>query len=387
MNQLVDGLKHLRLIHFTLLLVTATTGYLVYASYSIAPETLREAQEFRDLVESLASDTPSLDLLNPEWSERSFKASPLGAAYPGEKYPARAYRVLRRFPLDKGLQVGRIVGMLEAPYSMEIEILDGPLEGDDFLSRVRSLVAGTDSFLVPCNASLYPDWRGDRSADVKVILTCIQAGSAQPGGRGLDAPQVPLIHELDGRLSTRIEQVELARDWRSRFSALFELDNLNDLDLDELLDFARGDLTSGLSGKNPTLAGLELEGRHVGIVGPVVILVLLVYLVLFLHELDRSLERRIDLDVAFLPWVGAMPSRWAGFLVWLTLLALPAAVTFLAVYRLVWPNGWVVSLVSTPAILLGAVAAWFSRSAAARILDLRSAGSGSERGPDAGSRG
>ncbi len=385
MNQLVDGLKHLRLIHFTLLLVTATTGYLVYASYSIAPETLREAQAFEKLVQSLASEAPSLDLLNPAWSERSFQASPLGAAYPGKEYPDRSYRVLWRFPLEPDLPVGRIARQLEAPYSTEVEVLHGPLEGDDFLDRVRRLVGGADSPLNPWFRShLYSKWREDRSADVEVVLSCTTPSLERPGERGLAAAQQMIREEETGRLTTRIERVEIARDWKTRFSTLFELDNLDELDLEGLIDFAQGDLTSGLSVKNPTLAGLELEGRHVGIVGPVLILVLLVYMVLYLRELHGSLDRQVDFEVAFLPWIGAMPSRWAGFLAWLTLLAFPAIVNSFAIYRLVWPNRLAVSLLVLPAALLGAVAAWSTRFAAARLLDLRSARAGSESGGDAG---
>lgn len=115
---------------------------------------------------------------------------------------------------------------------------------------------------------------------------------------------------------------------------------------------------AGLGEREPEVFGVQISGRHVGVVGPAAILCALLYLFGYVWHL-RSWGR---LDGPS-PWLCAMRGvpRWIGLF---TVSVVPGAAVGLALWRLVEFAGWAAIVVGLGAGALGAWAGWIGRDLA-----------------------
>ena len=112
-----------------------------------------------------------------------------------------------------------------------------------------------------------------------------------------------------------------------------ELEAIADLTPNDALAWAAGLQVDGIRGRDPRFFGTSIRGEHLGVVGPVTMIVLHLYLLIMLYNLRISIRKGL-FDPTLLPWVATMKQSAAIGYSCVTVGVLPAVTVGLALWRL-----------------------------------------------------
>lgn len=131
---------------------------------------------------------------------------------------------------------------------------------------------------------------------------------------------------------------------------------------------------------------LEIEGSHAGYVGMTLLTVLLFYLLSLLANISIAKSRKVrsEMDLIHVggvsPWIGAMDAWSARILSWASLGLVPPTAVFLAVWRLVGKSEGTSAMAAILSLIIGIRCAWLGNE----IRELQAPAT-NERGGEHGS--
>jgi hypothetical protein len=366
-KEVAGALEHVRLIHFTLVLVAATLLYIVTSTWSEAPDVRRELADLTLTLDRLNQGTATIaDLMPPKWSDDR-GASLLDGIEKGIAQKV-AGDALNRRPIGPLLEFDRKVVLSKLNISW-------PDAQSADLQKIRSALTGA-VWSVPTVATVAIDqatidWA--RANLDKPMLTTwgssgtslefrkIEAAPADDNGaikalvdfRILEFVYTPgefsqshvTVSEKSSKqaevlLTTAPGEARLPEHWfEQRFPHLCRgWSAVESKSLSSALDATEKELREALRAYEPNLLGISVHGSDLGYVGPIAILVILVYLLTYLDHVAaltshpawvRATGRNMD----FIPWMGAMPGYLPLALLMLTLVGLPSGSVYLALDR------------------------------------------------------
>jgi hypothetical protein len=139
-----------------------------------------------------------------------------------------------------------------------------------------------------------------------------------------------------------IDCVNITQDWFEttypRLSKSHYWIDLRDKSIPKSLDIIGQEILDKLNDKKQTLLGLTISGPHIGYIAPITVFFISLYMMIFLFQLKRSVERDSAEETSdnhgdFSPWIGAMRGILPLILTGVSLVALPAFSVWLALSR------------------------------------------------------
>jgi hypothetical protein len=376
--RLSADLKHVRLIHFTLLVVCVLCIYSVFAAGRDAYDIWKSLQLLNDAVPQLKSidDHPKyLATVRPDWAMQLAtrltdvlnRHATKTVAFESKGYGADSSHLAPEAAADS------VVVSQLAPFPK----LSADLKLHDLRERLKQLHWRVESI-----ADLTDDKEWQKSAP----SGSRGLGYSYVSGINLDPTRVNLsnkhthavIHvildlpRLDPQMpdkshglppitepcETTIEFIDLGSEW---FATMFPQLDKNwerlpaDVTLREACDWGREQLAAKLEGRNPKILGVEVEGKDLGLFGPAVVIGLLGYILGYLLNLRHTvglLQKRYsdtvlgkggdNVPVSLLSeWFGCMQGWWPWSISALTLTFLPAVAVGLPLWRLAGWDPWI----------------------------------------------
>ena len=158
--------------------------------------------------------------------------------------------------------------------------------------------------------------------------------------------------------SIQTDTRSLSPTLENRFPNLHpQLEKLGGFTPDRALAWASSLQVSEIRRNTPRFLGAEIRGEHLGFIGPVVIVILQVYLLLMLYNLlilIRNVREGVSLDIS---WILLMKGWSSMAFSVCTLILLPAIATGLSVWRLT-PTDWYVWIGCT--LTMAGIGAWIA---------------------------
>jgi|SRR5215213_200761 len=389
-KELSEYLQHIRLIHLSLLVVSATITYMVLSTWSSANELVIDLNDFTQTIQNAAQsgkDPQKLADILQDW--RKIGIEPTKKSIEAQLGRTIAFNVghdpLRILGVTPGPLPSEFKSLEESRSELErrswtIEVPDG-IQSD--LSDVRDWVLG-----VSAQGDLFTNSRPAISMDIKSWPS--DAQPAQPGHADLEVNITVMVTEYErtanGNMQpksspkffthtfqnkewlSRSVSVSLTPEWLStRFYWMTTYWNsIKFYPYQRALDWANNQRTEELKSRNPNLFGIEIKGQHIGYVGPLLTGCLLVYLLSYLTQLNSFVKqdnaRSGALSEMLSPWIGTMTNWWAVIITLISLVAGPIAAIGLPLWRLLGLHWFFSALLALCAGLLGFRCAWISRT-------------------------
>ena len=404
---MTDYVSHLRFIHNTLTILSLTIMYLVWSSWTSGPELrsdldgfLRTAEAARTVVEMperLVGLVPEMP--NPHLLLSSEITSTIG-------YPVLAVNSLRMrsatsLPSDtspvgvqwRALQAQEwILQTLGSPEDDLAEVgawiamrRPGPLDLNRELrrrvrrQRPRSRLSTQDIRMLttPILLPIAIDWPAEGSSGFAIVeleAYVPMLRSRFPASRQCEdltgvatyrnlqqARELGIIFDCmtsgPYRFVAKTDTIRLPPSEFDKYSYLQrEFDAISDLTPADALAWSVGQQTAGIRGRDPRFFGAAIRGEHLGLVGPIAMLFLDLYLLIMLRTLLVSV-RKGSFDPTLLPWVATMRSVPAIVFSGTTLALLPAVATGFALWRLTTANPFVILV---GALVLAGLGVWIT---------------------------
>lgn len=388
-----DFVNHLRFVHNTLIILSLTILYIVWASWTSGRELrsdledfLRTAEAVRNVAETperLSGLLPSMLNHHRVLSEEITRA----IGYPVFAINPLRIRSVTSFP-DDVMTIGSqwralqdqewILQKLNNPEDPLSELkawLDDRLYYRQFLNRElrrARMSPGTGSLdtrdirqlTTPILLPSVIDWPEEGSDGYAIVEFKVYAPMSRRGFRGLCEDLTAIAKYRDQhrdrklrividcqifgpyRIHAQTETVRLPRSLFERYTYLQrEFETIADLLPNDALERAAALQMVGLRGNDPRLFGARIRGEHIGLVGPFLITISHCYLLVMLYNLLLSVRRGKSED-QFLPWIVLMKGPTAECYSILTIVVLPAIAATLPVWRLTTVDGYLVIVIA-----------------------------------------
>lgn len=395
---LSSALEHIRRVHLALVVIAATSAYLVLSAWSDAPAVLEELKRLeQDLAELTAHELPA------DWAEARADAllARLGEAVGAELELGDAREDVRRQVKRFDLAVLREVEPLHWP-SLESDRLG---VWRDRLEKRTWEVREIEAITVPPRIRKWVElntrlvsrgWGGSAGYLGLVGIEPVEESGAMSREKARlslritriqwsNDPQAPTMATEGPRLDetaicglkTVRRSLRLPREWFGEtYPRLGVEANWNELGgrtFEGAIEQVEARVATSLAKHQPSLLGIVIHGEHIGYAGTVLIAVTLLYLLAHLRyarvvaESISAVEpdgRGADWD----PWIGAAPGALPFFLTLVMLAGLPGFAAW-CLLRQVLGLGQSAALAGTaPFVLLGGYCALIGRQIGRRYV-------------------
>src|SRR5262245_27344795 len=382
-----DELKHIRLIHFSLALLSGTLLYLVITAWSEAPQLYGEIRRLQSFLGRLGKEGVPLKEINPD--ARPPKPDILDQL---DKLMARSSqgddRIRLRWADNAELPAFPVKFQTDAPKPQSLS------------EQIDAVTNKSLGFLVP---DVAPDVLEDDHKTIEkwwdqlkgtrftpsVVGFTIAPGAKEGEGNKCTVTLSVLLRTLDPmdrsvrseqateafdiKVKLRQESASVPDDWLKQEFPLVEKyrGTLGARSPEEVLAWTAEQRTKRIESLKPTVFEVEVRPAHVGVVGPLVIATALLYLlsnVSHLIGLTKEEATRDDESVGyFSPWMGATQNWLALTLAGATLVLLPSVAMFFSLWRLAgWAAIWAVAGGVLLGLVPGGLIAWTSARLAKR---------------------
>lgn len=326
-------IEHIRLIHFTLLLLCATLLYAVAIGWHGTTVVRIETAAFANFVNEAARSNPSIHRLNPKWSEdrqeelvRNFAT--ITAGHVGAENPdfRGAFKVLRHDSVRIGGTMDQLRGDLE-DYRLELLLARSIVQTPQLPAMIRE-VRGYDGCRIESATFLW-DQRTSNSVPADMRFRCVVYGSEAPVAH-VSGPYRVLYGYTAATIS-------IDPPWENRFPTVMAFwDDLQYQTLAQAVGWSEqlSQQELGRIGNEFSILGVKINSRHVGILGPIAILVIMVYLAIFVRVLAQV--RHEDEPAAL--WIGLIPGIAARLVFFITIVPLPALAAGFSLFVFVLPR-------------------------------------------------
>lgn len=381
-KELSEYLQHVRLIHLSLLVVSATITYLVLSTWSTSNELVIDLKEFTQMMEKAAQsheDPKKLAQILPDWEK--IGVEPIKSSL--EKQLGR--KITFGGPehiIIRETEPGPLPSEFESLAKSRSELerrkwnIEVPESFQSDLSAVRDLIQGMGRD--PVIRMVVKSWPSETKPGYADI----------PGYANIEAiftwVETETLRDINGNVQIKHTQKSFTRtfenkEWKSRtaivsftpeslakrFHYMEEYwDSIKLLPYQRAVNWANDQRIEELKSRNPSLFGIEIRGEHIGYVGPVLTGCLLMYLLSYLTQLD-GLSKRGQLEVpsaagTLSPWIGTMTNLSAVIITWLTLTIGPFMAVGLPLWRLLGLHWFWSVVLGLCAGLIGFRCAWIS---------------------------
>jgi hypothetical protein len=351
MDSLLDSVKHIRLIHFTLLVTSVT---LIYVGSIISDESGKQYTAMLANIEFLNSflerSNESLTLeagaafpymkLNSNWAEHYRKGleSALKEVSTA-KYLSLSPQVLNKTvvlyeaetkPIDLKTYRLRDIDSWISEYMVKLRVLAEPVDKSG--NKIKGVVDGSDRIV----GAEVTEWRDDNTAIVNYTIDV-----SYRGGPGEETEHAYDYFSLEHK--TNIVKFGIPKNWRAetKFNTAGKIEalwNAHDLQTLETLEATiKESLDKQLDNLEVTklsLAGSTFQTRHIGVIGPVFQLGIMMYLLLFLMDLLKTTKTNVNCYIDYPIWVGLMGGVFARASCFLTMAVIPAFGSYIIFYNL-----------------------------------------------------
>jgi len=392
LNFLREDLKHIRTIHFSMVIVAAICIYLAVSSWSDSPAVLIELAKFESVsgeLQTRLSDKELVGSLFPLWVARnSQETAKIVQKRTGEILALPHYPELHddfQNSLDSFFNV-RLEPVPKVLEKVRLEVARTLMESTKW--TVESL--GNLLPVHPGNVKEIKEWVrasaekqrwfGPRIDEIRVqgkkvlVAKIVFYEVTSVAGADLNAPprtyeSVADSRELVLHWEGREEIITVGPQWFPEAFPLLDTywQNLGKFDFEKAREWARDERLAAFKGKEVDLGGiLKVDAHDVGYIGPLIIFSMLSYIYFHLSHVknyvlsipkptENTLEVSIlspwigamgngwvigdtkekTLEVSILsPWIGAMGNGWAIVATIVTLVVVPCAGVFLTLWRL-----------------------------------------------------
>ncbi len=377
-KQLSEYLQHVRLIHLSLLVVSATIIYLVLSTLSTSNELVIDLKEFTQMMEKAVQsdkDPQKLAEILPDWEK--IGVEPIKGSLEeklGRKIIFGGYEHILIRETEPGPLPSEFESLAKSRSELErrkwnIEV---PESFQSDLSDVRDWLNVMDRDKTPVITMIVKSWPSETKpgyANIEAIFTWVEIETVRDANGNVQIKHTP---------KTRNKTFE-NKEWKSRttlvsftpeslakrFHYMEEYwDSIKLLPYQRAVNWANDQRVEELKSRNPSLFGIEIRGEHIGYVGPLLTACLLIYLLSYLTQLD-SLSTKGQLDVpsaggTLSPWIGTMTNLSAVVITWLTLIIGPILAVGLPLWRLLGLHWFWSAVLGLCAGLVGFRCAWIS---------------------------
>lgn len=390
-NDTITGeLKHVRVVHLSLVLVSTTILYLVVSAWTDAPELLKEVELFENYTNEISLDERFfVEMMDKDWvksrADKIFGVlqTEINCEFEADKQLTpvnlvkKSMHLLQQDEQDKTwprtpsstLQSWRKTldrKRWRIAFISEVDI------GPDIKNWIESNTGldvgggGTYGGSGPVLTDLELKWNTMNNTQRELELHLQINRFFVPADAQVVLPTTDL-HPLHSIFSVTVgtgleEEASLPTSWlKDNYPLLNDKwDDLNGYTFSHALESTRSKITGGLEERDPNLLGITIHGSDIGYVGPILIFVILLYMLAHILNINRHFavhaigNNNKEWRHVLLPWVGAMPGFLPRLLSAGTIAILPAVVVWWAMWRVLLLSVW--SLIA--ALTVGVIGAY-----------------------------
>jgi len=377
-NAVMGELKHVRFVHFSLMLISSVTIYLVLASWTNAPEARKELKAFQRTMHTLSADDSSETSLNfvqimpKDWRDsRSEELLNIVKEAIPEEFKVSIDKKLEAKILNKSIRLVPVDNRQRAWPDMASstmkdwrtaaetkkwhiqKILKVDINQDvtqkmrDWIesnTSIETVTGGTWFGEQPVLVDLTPDWDYGNGTQKELKLQLrigLHFVSSDEQGVMYDAKLGHEDGEFAAMCKTAIEKdIGLPREWFQHEYPLLT-DKWNYLEgktFSDAIESIEEEITARLEERRTNLFGITVHGPDIGYVGPIVILIVLCYMLVCLLNIRSYLKSHTSAEIkgreiAVSPWIGAMSGIPARLLATVGLALVPALAVSCSIWR------------------------------------------------------
>lgn len=347
-EDLSNSLKHVRFVHFSLLVICATALYFVFTSWSSAPELVAELLDYGRYAEQAESNPEAIFDLNRKWLR--LQISTLSMEF--SEWIDRD--VLNQADVERWIRTGTL-----KTYSTNLKF-DTNIDSLGILRKKLDQLEWSISTMgevsrVPGLQEWFQDQRtrSEQFDDFEIHLDRFFRIVESPTDAAVTV-EVRFVARFasdgDGPWSVRPEnfsltyiphtaQVQMAEGW---FEADYSIINkywnhIEHRTLQSALTWAAEERTRHLKDEKLVLLGTQVRVQHIGYVGPTAIICVLLYLMVHVRHIEIRIAVQSASDnvgLFFIPWVGGMSGSVPKFVTGTSFLVVPPLSVVLLVWRL-----------------------------------------------------
>ena len=354
-KDLSTAITHVRLIHFTLIIVCIIVLYIVLFAWSDVQLVRGELEKLKRIAEEFASET-----LPARWERERVESHlktlerSLGVLTPMNRTNQQQIDMAKQFDRDFLLR----------------DTTGDWLKPTDNMANWRTNLEGLSGLVIK-EVIFDPQdvqWAKEKSTDkfyglggqlINVVRIVRISPAATEGELDIELsadsqhfvkgnPTVISSHEtklIKCHIRTEREPIA-ASGWflkaHPRLCTAKRWTVLGDKSIQDAIKSVDNELSGALKTTKPTLIGMEFRGEDIGWVGPLAILAVMSYLLAFLQHIGHRIRSIPDSNSArgglFAEWIGAMPERLPRIMTCGSIAVLPAATASLAVYVVFSPS-------------------------------------------------
>jgi hypothetical protein len=344
-DQIREDLKHVRSIHFALVIVSGTLLYLIAAAWSEAPQLYAQLSSLEDFLANFRkAGVPLMEIDSPREAaaEREVLQIVQLATHTNLEYEF------------EGLSNVDDIGMPLPCMQMETGDARQPTSLIEYVDRATD--NGCRFFMPEISdgeAQAMRNWIATNYLPYRTSERVFLGGFKVVGdtgkillwrtyfrGRGgPTGPERPFPYEQEFDVGLRLERAALSKDWlQQRFPILLKYRQLIAASPEEALARVNGERTKAIGSLKEALFGVEVKAAHIGTVGPIIISAILFYLLAYLSHLatlvpEKAKASQDSVDF-YSPWLGAMQNFLAFTGTALTVTVIPALTIFCGLWRL-----------------------------------------------------
>lgn len=360
--------EHIRLIHFSLLAVNALLFYLVFSNWTMAPEVLAELSSLRNLATAVSQrNIEALRKHAPELTARCINSSTDALKVTGGNFDEivnlpGSHDILMKMEVPESIK---------DPENVTIEnIYNSLLDQKGLLMCINDFAEKkTVQYWLENNVKIEPNrlpviW--DSSTWEKNVVNIVDfqlykwpdrtdakgsfCANFSVERQAYSPPDPPVrakwttfkTYDYPVRVCSAFDAVNVGMiqdDFWAKFPSLKRLwPNVHRLSLAQAQQWAEGYQMENLNKKNINLLGIDVEGKHIGLIGPMTVFCLLMYMIAYTRQLRTFVQNHPERE-SLLPfssaWVGAAPNGFAAAISVSTLIILPQLSIIFTLWRFV----------------------------------------------------
>ncbi|CAD7849798.1 MAG: hypothetical protein [Olavius algarvensis Delta 4 endosymbiont] len=375
-TSIYDGLKHIRLVHYTLVIVSFTVFYIVVSVWSDSPELLAEFEKFETAVERIQSDDLFFLMLLPKkWHQAKIGKliDDINKIIEPENNRRVQVKNQHFIPILKKItklqKVDDILVRWPDIQTSSIENLRNSIENREWQIEKISQVGVDRSTKLKINEWIRKNIKGKtdflakgtyyakdlfildlslkKMIGVKKKEVSISLGmdhmflSTEENSLPVKIGMLKEEFFLSGE--TENENVRMPQGWfkkRENYPRIYtHWDEIKHKTISEAKQSLKEKMTERLKGRSTNMLGIRISGPDIGYMGPLAIIIILLYLVNYEYYLYGLLKNRIvrikeneNLNFA-LPWIGVMQTNLSLFTTFITISLFPAIAVLFAIWR------------------------------------------------------
>lgn len=377
-NALIGELKHVRFVHFSLMLISSVTIYLVLTSWTNAPETRKELEAFQRTMHTLSADDSSetrldfVEIMPKDWRDsRSEELLNIVKEAISEEFKVSIDKKLEAKILKKSIRLVPIDNHERAWPDMTFSTLEDwrtaaetkkwhiqkILKVDinpDVEQKMRDWIASNTSIKTvaggtwfgeqPVLVDLTTDWDYGNGTQKELKLQLrisLHFVSGDEQGFMHDAKFGHEDGEFAAMCKTAIEKdIALPKEWFQHEYPLLtaKWNYLKGKTLSDAIESIEEEITARLEERRTNLFGITVHGPDIGYAGSIVIFIVLCYMLVCLLNIRSYLKSHTSAkikgcEIAVSPWIGAMSGIPARLLATVGLALVPALAVFCSIWR------------------------------------------------------